>query len=67
MAERISVNVPSVSEVLRSRVWAKALAKAKYALLYAVASKFIPPFLNNTHDFLSHNYKIIGKLFRMRP
>ncbi len=35
---KISLNVPSVSEVFRRGILAKAIAEVRYALLYAVPS-----------------------------
>jgi hypothetical protein len=64
----ISHNVPSVSDSVPSSVLRpnSPSGNFRYALLYAVATAFIPPFLNNTYGFLSHNYKIIDKLIKMR-
>lgn len=40
----IAYNVPSVSKVLRSRIWAKR-SEARYALLSAVSAAFLKTLL----------------------
>ena len=62
----ISSNVPSASEVLRSRIWAKAVAEARYALL-VVLSIISFPTIKSSSFFNIDNFSLFSTFISNKP